>query len=99
MFMKLKCRCISAISPSIPTAPARNGTNVSAVIFTVRKLRNMRMNTATKPMSVARRASAMTMRRSVLLTRFTPVRMSPGWRSATASSVGGTSRGQLLPVG
>ena len=85
--------------PSMPVAPAMKGTNVSAVIFTVRKLMNMRTNTAAKPMIVARVASALTMRRNVPLTRFTPVRMSPGCRSGTAISLAGTSRGHRPPSG
>ena len=59
----------------------------------------MRMSTAMKPMIVERVASAFTMRRSVALTRFTPVRMSPGCWSGTASNFAGTSRGHLPPVG
>ena len=85
--------------PSMPVAPAMNGTNVSAVIVTVRKLRNIKMNTATKPMIVARVASAFTMCRNVPLTRFTPVSTSPGWRSGTAINFAGTSRGHRPPAG
>ena len=60
---------------------------------------NISTSTAMKPMIVERVASAFTMRRSVPLTRLTPVRTSPGWRSATAISFAGTSRGHLPPVG
>ena len=99
MFMKLNSRPRRAMRPSMPVAPAMNGTNVSAVIVTVRKLRNIKMNTATKPMIVARVASAFTMCRNVPLTRFTPVSTSPGWRSGTAINFAGTSRGHRPPAG
>ena len=99
MFIKLNSRPRRAMRPSMPVAPAMNGTKVSAVILIVRKLRNIRMNTAMKPMIVARVASAFTMRRSVALTRLTPVRMSPGWRCGTAISFAGTSRCHRPPAG